>query len=398
MSHLFIPGIASQSLGCPQQHSIKEKLEAAASVGLRSVEIFFEDIRQLARRQHNDPDDQAAQLSAAHQIGQWCRTLPIEIICLQPFMHFEGLLNPAERESRFEKLKFWIQVAKALGTDLIQIPSNFLPASECTGDFDRIVADMRHATEIGTKHGIRFAHEALCWGTHTDTWDAAWRIVEAVDMNNFGTCIDTFNLCGRVYADPEAESGKMQNADEDLRKSVQLLKETFADPEKLKKVFYVELCDGERLEKTLDESHEWFDKSQPSRMTWSRSARLYPFENDVEEAREQGRGPGYLPITEVFDTLLNVGYQGHLSFEVFNRTLNEPGQDVIAKHAQRAGESWRRCASYIDEYFRHKSEALENLEEEETEDNASFTETEVSSLPVSRIRSHHSSRELTPRL
>ncbi|KAK5104034.1 hypothetical protein LTS08_001918 [Lithohypha guttulata] len=377
MSHQFVPGIASQSLGCPQYHGIHDKLQAAAGAGLRSVEIFFEDIRQLAIAQRSNPSmipqstrslsrsantqhahltkEQQEQLLCARQIRGWCKEAyrgarPLDIICLQPFMHFEGLLDPQERHARFEKLNFWIQVAEQLGTDLIQIPSNFLSQSECTGDRSRLIADLREAAKIGAAQSppIRFAYEALCWGTHINTWDAAWSIVEEVDMLNFGTCLDTFNIAGRVHADPEALDGKNADADADMSRSIQLLKDTFSDPEKLKKVFYVELCDGERLDAPLDPDHEWYDANQPSRMTWSRNARLYPFETDSKEAAAQDRRAGYLPVTQIFDALLDVGYTGYLSFEVFNRSLNQESSQVIATHAERVSISWERCAEYID--------------------------------------------------
>ena len=390
MSHRFIPGIASQSLGNPEHHNIKDKLQAAAAAGLRSVEVFFEDIERLAvAHQHysdvleprfqptsNNPNfrafskEQQVRLACARQIQQWClEAYPgapsLDIICLQPFMHFEGLLDYSEREQRFQKLSFWIEVAKQLGTDLIQIPSNFLPESKTTGSKLRLVQDLREAAEIGAAQTpvIRFAHEAISWGTHTNTWDAAWELVEEVDMPNFGTCLDTFNIAGRVYADPLSQDGRNQNAQEDTRRSIQKLRDTFSDPEKLKKIFYVELCDGEILDAPLDANHEWYNAEQPARMTWSRNARLYPFETDATEAAAQGRNPGYLPVTEIFDALLDVGYEGYLSFEVFNRSLNQPSHSVIEEHAARAEKSWQRCAAYIDQHFQAaQSEAAAEVE------------------------------------
>ena len=127
MSHRFIPGIASQSLGNPQHHGIHDKLQAAAAAGLGSIEIFFEDIAQLAQHFHHDPNVLALQfqptsthirpgssyqdeviLRCAQQIRQWCSdTTPrsLEVICLQPFMHYEGLLDAHAHEERIKKLE-----------------------------------------------------------------------------------------------------------------------------------------------------------------------------------------------------------------------------------------------------------------------------------------------------
>lgn len=379
MSHKFIPGIASQSLGNPQYHGIHAKLEAAATAGLRSIEIFYEDIAQLAKQFHHDPNVLAPRfqptpacttpgfsyqdevlLSCSGQIRQWCfDTTPhsLEVICLQPFMHYEGLLDEGVRDGKMRKLELWIQIAKHLGTTLIQIPSNFLSERECTGDRARIVEDLRKVAEIGAQQMpvIRFAYEALCWGTHVNTWDAAWNIVKGVDRDNFGTCLDTFNIAGRIYADPEEMTGKNGSADIDLAISLQKLRDTFSDAENLKKVFYVELCDGERLGAPLNEKHAWYNTQQPARMTWSRKARLFPFETDVEEAMDQGRMPGYLPVDQIFDVLLDVGYEGFLSFEVFSRSLNVEGEHVVWEHQKRAAKAWQRCAKHIDDSMASKA-------------------------------------------
>lgn len=399
MSHKFIPGIASQSLGNPQHHSILAKLQAAAGAGLRSVEVFYEDIAQLAKQFHHDPNVLAPRfqataasaapgfnyqeqvlLSCASQIRQWCYdTTPhsLEVICLQPFMHYEGLIDDQARENRMRKLELWIQIANHLGTTLIQIPSNFLPENECTCDRARIVEDLRKAAEVGAKQMpvIRFAYEALCWGTHINTWDAAWSIVEEVDMDNFGTCLDTFNIAGRVYADPKKADGKVAGADTNVIESIQKLRDTFSDPSNLKKVFYVELCDGEKLDEPLDEEHAWYNAEQPARMTWSRNARLFPFETDTGESMGQGRMPGYLPVALIFDALLDIGYEGYISFEVFNRSLNQEGDSIVRTHQVRAAKAWRRCAMHIEDFFSVKSQKLQEIAEEAapaaTEDDAS---------------------------
>lgn len=89
-------------------------------------------------------------------------------------------------------------------------------------------------------------------------------------------------------------------------------------------------------------------------MTYSRNARLYPFETDPTEAALQNRNPGYLPITQVLGVILNAGYTGYISFEVFNRSLNQPGENVVREHAERARVSWERCKTYIDNHSRTK--------------------------------------------
>lgn len=384
MSHNFIPGIATQSLGGPECHGIHEKLIAAANVGLGSVEIFEEDLLNLCHLVQHDnhileqkftpnpaghqfpesTEDDELRLSCARQIGAWCSSLSLDVICLQPFKNFDGLSDPQVRENRFRDLTLWLHLADCLGTDLIQIPSNFSPEDQCTGDRSQIIADLRRAADMGLSHTkpTRFAYEALCFGTNTDHWDAAFEIVQAVDRPNFGTCLDTFNLAGRVYADPSSPTGRTPNADRDIARSIQKIRDTFRDPANLQKLFYVELCDGERIAQPINEDHEWYNPEQKPRMTWSRNARLFPFET-TDGAFGPDVGPGYLPVTAILDAILDVGYQGYISFEVFSRTLHREGHQVVLEHAERARVSWARCVEYIDQYLTGQEEKAQSVEQ-----------------------------------
>ena len=271
-------------------------------------------------------------LTAATYISELCSSLDLDIICLQPFMHFGGLTCRKEHASRIRQLKLWFVLAHRLNTDLIQMPSSFLPESECTGDLKAIAADLREAADLGAKHvpPIRFAYEALCWGTHANTWEGAWEVVKAVDRPNFGTCLDTFNILGRIYGDPAAPSGRTPNAEQAVEASLQRMR-TQLDP---KKIFYVEVVDAERLTSLLRPGHPWHDPEQDPRMSWSRNARLFP----CEEARG-----GYMPVLEILRTITeDIGYEGFVSFELFSRTMAEVGEGVPEEHARRGERSWGR--------------------------------------------------------
>ena len=77
-----------------------------------------------------------------------------------------------------EKLTLWLDLAAALGTDIIQIPSNF-SSNDTTGDTDKIVADIREIAELAAQRTpvVRLAYEALAWGLHVDLWQQSWDIV-----------------------------------------------------------------------------------------------------------------------------------------------------------------------------------------------------------------------------
>jgi 4-hydroxyphenylpyruvate dioxygenase len=328
--------IASMSLGRAWVHKLIPKLDAASSNNFAGIEILYEDLEYLAREQSNTENPaKEALISAARSIKNLCQERNLTIIGLQPFLHYEGLIDRKEHASRIEKLDIWFQIVKALGTDIIQIPANFLPSSQCTGDLDIVVKDLQEVADLGLKQTpvIKFAYENLCWSTHFDTWESGWDIVSRVDRPNFGLCLDTFNIAGRVYADPASASGKTPNADEDLRKSLaELVKKV-----DVRKVFYIQVVDAEKMREPLVKGHAFYAENQPARMSWSRNARLF--------AGEEG---GYLPVMDVTRAIIEgLGYRGWVSMELFSRTMSMEGEHVPGEHARRAGQAWRRVEEEI---------------------------------------------------
>ena len=178
---------------------------------------------------------------------------------------------------------------------------------------------------------VRIAYEALCWGTFINTWEAAYELVCEVDRANFGTCLDAFNICGREFADPAAHDGRMLDAERALGASLERMR----DMVDVKKVFLVQVADAERMREPLVEGHSFHIDGQPTRMSWSRNARLFPGEED--------KG-AYLPVLDVLRVITGkdgLGYDGWISSEIFSRTLVDPRLEVVKEHAQRAEISWR---------------------------------------------------------
>ncbi|KAK5988468.1 3-dehydroshikimate dehydratase [Cladobotryum mycophilum] len=316
----FKPSICTMSLGrCFAGHSLKYKLQMASKYGFQGIELFYEDLAALTNL-----------IKAAHIIRSYCNEFGLELICLQPFMHYEGLLDRALHRRRLDEMRLWVQLAHILGTDLIMLPSSNLPSEEMTTDMDLIVSDMVEIADIGARAmpPIRFAYEALCWGTRVDTWEGSWDIVQKVNRRNFGICLDTFNIAGRIYADPLSPTGRTQNCDETLNKSLECLVENVP----AERIFLLQVADGERLSKPLTEGHEFYNAEQPSRMSWSRNARLFYGES---------RYGGYLPVQQILHTLIyRIGWEGWLSLEVFNRALVDTKKSVPEEMANRAAQSW----------------------------------------------------------
>lgn len=322
-------------------HQIEHKLELAHQYGYKGIELFWDDLRDLALRKFKQtPDDHkltdpssepshASQIAAAHHIRRLCQNLGIYIICLQPFSGYEGLKDPAAKQQLMNKLHRWFELAHILETDIIQIPSSFAPAENMSDDLSVIAKDLQNIADLGAQQNppLRFVHEALCFGTRVDLWETSWEVVKMVDRENFGLCLDSFNIAGRIYADPTSTTCKTANAEEAVKKSMELMVKDLD----MKKVFYVQIVDAERLMTPLN-TQTFYDATLVPRMNWSRNCRLFYGEED--------RG-GFLPIKEIAETFFHkLGFEGWVSLELFNRRMSDKGADIPEELARRGAISW----------------------------------------------------------
>jgi 4-hydroxyphenylpyruvate dioxygenase len=344
------PAIPTMSLGQPGTHSLPTKLAQASSHGFTGIELFIADLDHLAATSFSGDT-----LAAARHTRTLCASLNLTILCLQPFTSYEGLLDrsPETHHALTAKLTHWLVLAHALATDIIQIPSNFLGADPATGaprtspDPALIVADLRRAADLAAAQDppVRVVYEALAWGDHVKRWEQSYELVCAADRPNLGVCLDTFHILGLVYADPCAAEGVRRDGEVELRESLSRLRET-VDP---RKVFYVQVVDGERLAAPLVEGHEFFVEGRDARMCWSRNARLFACEED--------RG-GYLPVLDVVKAFLDTGFAGWVSLELFSRSLADPAPAVPGEHARRGMVSWekmhRRLGLYSEAAVMHR--------------------------------------------
>lgn len=329
------PAIASMSLGRAWVHALPEKLAKASEAGFKGVEIFYEDLEYAAKSYGEASAENL--LVAAGEVRKLCDAHGLTIIGLQPFLFYEGLTDRSKHAKKIEKLKLWFRIVRTLGTDIIQIPTNFL-TENVTGDMDLIVQDMVEVADLGLQESppVRFAYENLAWGTYIDTWDWMWEVVRRVDKPNFGCCLDTFNIAGRVWADPTSVTGTTPNAARDLQDSIERLAQTVD----VRKIFYVQVVDAERMQSPLIEGHPFYVEGQPARMSWSRNARLFLYE------QEKG---GYLPVVNIARAILkDLGYNGWVSMELFSRTMSDPDKAVPFTHAQRGITAWNKLCQELN--------------------------------------------------
>ncbi|KAH8712761.1 3-dehydroshikimate dehydratase [Beauveria bassiana] len=311
--------ITSVSLGRGTAgHNFVHKMDMAQKHGYKGVELFHDDLASITRMMPGGLT-KANELEAARIIHQ-------------PFWHYEGLLDRSKHFEHVEKLFFWFKLARALETDMIQIPSNFLPKSQLSSDPRLAIQDLQKVADFGLlqEPPMRFVYEALAWGTHCDTWERSWEIVQQVDRPNFGLCLDTFNIAARVWADPTDPTGRNKDSDELLAQSLALMAEIVD----VSKVFCVQVVDAERLASPLLPGHEFHDEAQPPRMSWSRNCRLFYGESD--------RG-ACLPVKQIARVIFkDLGYQGWVSMELFHRRMAEEDATVPRELAARGAVAWKK--------------------------------------------------------
>ena len=248
--------------------TLEEKLEAAASAGFDEVELF-------------EPDLIASAL-APEEVRDRAGRLGLEIGLYQPFRDFEAVPEALLRENlRRAERKFGVM--ERLGADTMLVCSN---VSEAAIDDDALAAaQLRALAEQAAGHGIRIAYEALAWGRHVRDYDHAWRIVEAADHPNLGTCLDSFHILSRG-ADP---SGIRDIPGE--------------------KIFYLQLADAPQLVMDV--------------LQWSRHYRCFP-------------GQGGFDLAAFLGHVLATGYAGPLSLEVFNDVFRQADPRRMAVDAMRS--------------------------------------------------------------
>jgi 4-hydroxyphenylpyruvate dioxygenase len=161
--------------------------------------------------------------------------------------------------------------------------SNVSPAA--LADRSRIVADFRELGERAAKRGLRVGYEALAWGRHVSDHREAWSIVLDVDHPSIGLILDSFHSLARNIPN------------ESLRE---------IDPAR---IFIVQLADAPVLQMDF--------------LSWSRHFRNMP-------------GQGELPIVDYVTALLEQGYTGPLSLEIFNDRFRSSSATAVALDGHRA--------------------------------------------------------------
>lgn len=248
--------------------SLTEKLHACAKAGFDGVEIMDADLTVA----YESPEE----------IRALCQRLGLRIDMFQPFRDAEGVEDEVFEENlRRAREKF--RTMNRLGADLMLVCSN---AGTASIDDDQVAArQLGELADAAAEYGVRIAYEALAWGRYVSDYRHAWRLVQAADRPNLGTCLDSFHILSRGH-DP---AGIEQIEGE--------------------KIFFLQLADAPQLDMDL--------------LSWSRHHRLFP-------------GEGAFDLAQFLFHVLRAGYRGPLSLEVFNDTFRQTDVYRTAAHAQRS--------------------------------------------------------------
>ncbi|MEV6155247.1 TIM barrel protein [Nonomuraea sp. NPDC052129] len=208
--------------------------------------------------------------------------LGLGIDLYQPFRDFEAVPGDVlARNLRRAERKF--ELMERLGATMLLVCSSVSPDA---ADDDELAAEqLRLLAERAAGHGIRIAYEALAWGRHVNEYLHAWRIVRMAGHPNLGTCLDSFHILSRG-SDPigiEAIPGD--------------------------RVFFLQLADAPLLAMDV--------------LQWSRHYRCFP-------------GQGTFDLAGLVSHVLDAGYAGPLSLEVFNDGFRQADAGRTALDAMRS--------------------------------------------------------------
>ncbi|MBV8620295.1 MAG: sugar phosphate isomerase/epimerase and 4-hydroxyphenylpyruvate domain-containing protein [Curvibacter sp.] len=219
---------------------------------------------------------------SAPELRQMCADLGLRIDLFQPFRDFEGMPEALFRKN-LERAERKFDLMQALGAELMLCCSNTSP--QLIDDPALAAAQLHELAERAARRGLRVGFEALAWGRATHLYGQAWDIVQRADHPHLGLILDSFHTLS-LRDDPSAIARIPGD-----------------------RIFFLQMADAPWMQ--LDVLH------------WARHHRNFP-------------GQGQLPVVEFFQRVLESGYQGPLSLEIFNDVFRGTPNRRIAVDAMRS--------------------------------------------------------------
>lgn len=223
----------------------------------------------------------------ARDVARQAQDLGLTIDLFQPLRDIEGVDDERFR-ANLDRAEQAFDIMDELGAPMVLICANTAPG--VLDDDARAAAQLNAVAERARRRGLRVGFEALAWSTRSFTYDRALKVVKAADHPNLGLILDSFHTLIR----PDDWSALSDVAPE--------------------RIFYVQLGDAER--RTSD-----------------------PLTNRRQHSRLPGEGD--LDVARFVGAVIQTGYGGTLSLEIFNEATSQSPPD--AAHAGMA--SLRRIES-----------------------------------------------------
>jgi 4-hydroxyphenylpyruvate dioxygenase len=228
-----------------------------------------------------EPDLVASPWSPA-ELAARCADLGLTVDLYQPFRDLDST-DPERFARNLRRLERKFDVMEQLGTSTVLVCSSV--AADAVADLGQLAEQLAAAADRAAGRGLRIAFEALAWGRHVGTWDRSWEAVRRAAHPALGLCLDSFHVLSR-HGDPAG----------------------FADVDP-GKVFFLQLADAPHLEMDV--------------LQWSRHHRLFP-------------GQGAFDLPGFLAHVLDAGYAGPLSLEVFNDVFRQADPARTAVDAMRS--------------------------------------------------------------
>jgi sugar phosphate isomerase/epimerase len=318
---------ASCSVGEPK-HTFHQKIEAIAASGFNGIELAFPDLLFHAKAYSGREvaeDDYTVLCEAAADIRRLCQRHDLVILVLQPFSNFEGWPKDSkERKDAFERARGWIEIMSYAGIEMLQVGASDSSAIASATE-DDLAEDLAQLADMMAPRGLRIAYENWCWATHGRTWKDVWNILKRANRPNIGLCLDTFQTAGGEWGDPTTTSGRVEAngiSETQLSAKYQLSLRELSQTVPQDKIYFLQISDAYHMSPPLKTTPD--DAGLRPRGRWSHDYRPLPYDG------------GYLPIAPFVRSVLDTGFRGWFSIEVFDSQRVEKYGEDLDKYTKQA--------------------------------------------------------------
>jgi len=227
-------------------------------------------------------NDLVASPLSPKEVAARCADLGLTVELFQPLRDIESL--PPERfEEALHRVRVKLAVMEQLGVSSVLACSNVRP--DALAEPDLAAAQLNAVGKVAAEHGVTVAFEALAWGRHVNRVGQAWDAVVRADHPAVTLAVDTFHMLAR------GDDGSA------------------LDGVPGERIGILQVADAPLLEMSV--------------LEWSRHFRCFP-------------GQGALDVTGVVAAVLDAGYRGPLSLEVFSDVVREVEPGTTARDAMRS--------------------------------------------------------------